>query len=181
MKVVKKIGSVVLVLLVLLNVLGYYGIFMGLDYQNNRSMLKKLDAGIYDGQDEITIKFPLAIPYLSDAADFERVDGRFEHEGQVYRKVRQRYSQDTLTVVCVKDHTGTQLHQALKSYLKTFSDKHADSGQTSKTSFTLIKAYFTSLLHLESRATGWHCGLSTVRTDVAFIPSFSASIIHPPE
>jgi len=181
MNLVKQIGSTVLILLILLNVLGYYGLFMGLDYQNNRVMQRRLDAGTYDGADEITLKIPLAIPYLSDAADFERVDGKFEHQGQVYRKVRQRYSQDTLTVVCVKDHTGTQLKHALTTYVKTFSDKPADSRHTSKTSLTLIKENLIRPVGLGHYTTGWHYSLSAVRAGAVFIPSFSSSIIHPPE
>jgi hypothetical protein len=144
-------------------------------------MLKKLDVGAYNGEDEITIKIPLAIPYLPDAADFARVNGKFEHDGQVYRKVSQRYSQDTLHVVCVKDHTGTRIGHALKSYVKTFSDKPADSRHTPKVSLTFIKEYFIRPIHLECRASGWHYGLSAARAGVAFIPSFSASINHPPE
>jgi len=181
MNVVKKIGSAVLVLLILLNVLGYYGIFMGLDYQNNRAMLEKLDAGAYDDDDQILIKLPLAIPYFQDAATFERADGRFEHAGQVYRKVSQRYSQDTLYMVCVKDHTGTRIGHALKSYVKTFSDKPADSQHSSKTTLTLIKEYLIHPIYLECRTSGWHYGLSATYKGFAFIPSFLASINHPPE
>ena len=181
MNLVKKIGSVVLVLLILLNVLGYYGIFMGLDYQNNSVMQAKLDAGTYDDEDQLLIKLPLAIPYFQDAATFERADGRFEHGGQVYRKVSQRYSQDTLYMVCVKDHTGTRIGHALKSYVKTFSDKPADSQHSSKTTLTLIKEYLIRPTDLECRTTGWHYGLSTAHTGVAFIPSFLVSINHPPE
>jgi hypothetical protein len=144
-------------------------------------MLKKLDAGAYDGQDEVIIRIPLAVPYVQDAPNFERVDGKFEHQGQVYRKVRQRYSQDTLHVVCVKDHTGTQIQRALTSYVKTFSDKPADTKHPSKTSLTFIKEYLVRAIRLEHRATGWHYGLAMVRPVVVFIPSFSASIIHPPE
>jgi len=181
MNLVKRIGYAVLILLILLNVLGYYGVFMGLEYHNDRAMLKMLDSGGYDDEDEITIKIPLSIPYLADAEDFKRVDGRFEHAGQLYRKVRQRYSQDTLHLVCVNDHAGAEIRHALKHYVKTFSDKTADSRHTSKISLTLIKEYLTRPIHFECRASGWHYGLSAARTDIAFIPSFSASINHPPE
>jgi len=181
MNLVKRIGYAVLILLVLLNVLGYYGVFMGLEYQNNRAMLKMLDAGMYDGEDEVTIKIPVSIPYLIDAEHFERVDGTFEHQGQVYRKVKQRYSQDTLYMVCVKDHRGTHLQHALTSYVKTFSDRPVDHKPSTKISLSFIKEYFHRSIHLEHYAAGWHYGLSVVRAGVVFIASFSAFIIHPPE
>jgi len=181
MNLVKRIGSAVLILLVLLNVLGYYGIFMGLDYQNNLAMRDKLDSGTYDERDEVEINIPLAVPYLPDAEDFDRVDGKFEYNGHVYLKVRQRYSQDTLYVVCVKDHTGTQIRKALTSYVKTFSDKPADTKHGAKTSLTFIKEYFLRSIQLEHRTAGWHYGLALMRAVVVFIPSFSASIHHPPE
>jgi len=84
-------------------------------------------------------------------------------------------------VVCVKDHTGTQLQKALKSYVKTFSDKPADHKPVSKTPLAFIKEYFSRSIHPECHTAGWHYGLWAVRTGVAFIPSFTASIIHPPE
>lgn len=182
MDVVKRINSAVLILLILLNVLGYYGVFMGLDYQNSRAMLHKLDSGSYNEQDEVTIKIPVAVPYLPDAEGFERVDGRFEHKGEVYRMVKQRYSQDTLYIVCVKDHTGTRLQRALTSYVKTFSDKPADSKQRGKVASGFNNEYFLRYIQLERRAVGWHYAVITTGSALAsFIPSFSFSIIHPPE
>jgi hypothetical protein len=81
----------------------------------------------------------------------------------------------------VKDRRGTQIQQALTTYAKTFSDKPADTKPGTKTSLTFIKEYFLRSIQLEHRAAGWHHGLVLMGSFVVFIPSFSASIIHPPE
>jgi hypothetical protein len=115
--VLKRLTTICLVALLLLNVLGYYGVFVGLQYQNERSQLKRFDADLYDESETFTIKVPISIPYAVDQSDFERVDGEFEHQGQIYRMVKQRLSNDTLHIVCIKDHHETRITQALKDYV----------------------------------------------------------------
>ena len=71
--------------LLLLNVFGYYALFVGLQYRNDLAMTRMFDSGTYEESQTITIKLPLTVPYLSDYKGFERVDGKFWHEGQFYR------------------------------------------------------------------------------------------------
>jgi hypothetical protein len=162
-------------------VLGYYGLFFGLQLSNDRAMLQKLDAGDYSGAETVTIKLPITIPYTPDAADFERVDGKFEHNGTLYRLVKQRYAQDTLHIVCIKDQDGTRISEGLTSYVKTFTDKPISNSKNSKTVDTLIKDYLTDGFSLTNASYGWELEVLAESLSVIFNSEFHSSISQPPE
>jgi hypothetical protein len=164
-----------------MNVLGYYGVFLGLQYQNSRQLSKGFDSGSYDESASVTIKIPLTVPYATNADEFQRVDGEFEHEGEIYRMVKQRFSQDTLFIVCVKDHAGKQISQALKDYVKTFADSPVDSKSQVKTVPSFIKDYIPVSNTFDASSEGWSSPVVYQSHTQIFIPSFCSSIVHPPE
>ena len=142
--------------LFLLNVLGFYGIFLGLQFKYAREANRNLDEDRYSSFDVVTFQVPLSIPYYSDHQDFERVKGEFEHEGEVYRLLKQKYAGDMLTLVCIKDHGAKNINQALANYVKTFTDKPVNSKQqNSKLPQSLCKDYLTTLVSVESQTSGW--------------------------
>lgn len=179
-KLVKKLISLVLIVPVLLNVMGYYGVFLGLEYQHSRRMSEKFDTDVYNTSAAVTIRIPINIPYATES-EFRRVDGEFEYKGEIYRMVKQRIVNGTLYLVCVKDAEGQQIAQALKDYVKTFSDKSADAKSQSKTQLTFIKDYILSSCSIGNSSEGWMSVVLNRTSTRLFIDSFYASIIHPPE
>lgn len=161
--------------------MGYYGVFLGLKLKNDIAMSKALDSDLYNQSNTITLKVPVSIPYMPDQPDFDRVDGKFEHNGELYRMVKQRYAQDTLTVICVRDTEHKKIDLALSDYVKTFSDKAADTKPTSKATITFMKDYLPISFGIVSDTEGW--ALSVLRNAhyQSLIPTFTASIVHPPE
>ncbi len=144
-------------------------------------MSEKFDADIYNASEAITIQIPLSIPYVTESADFQRVDGQFEYMGDTYRLVKQRIQNGSLHIVCVKDVEGKKIAQALKDYVKTFSDKPADTKSQSKTQITLIKDYIPSSHSIGNSSEGWMSVVCNQTLTQVFIDSFFASIVHPPE
>lgn len=160
--------------------MGFYGVFVGLQYQHDLAISKALDNGIYDDANAVTLKIPVSIPYMVDQAEFERAEGKFEHKGQLYRLVKQKYSQDTLTVICVKDILHAEIDLAMADYVKTFTDQGSEgSHQTSIVSF--IKEYLPVSLSIDSINKGWTLSLPYSSFGNHLKPSFLVSIIHPPE
>jgi hypothetical protein len=160
--------------------MGYYVVFLGLQYKNDIAMIQKLDRGNYQDSQTVTIKIPITVPYISDSRSFERVDGKFEYNGEFYRLVKQKYAQDTLTIICVKDNHNKRIHQALSSYLKSFSDKPSDENH-SKLVITFIKDYIPQNFALKTFSMGWQVDLVRQSAQQHLIPTFFSSIIHPPE
>ena len=144
-------------------------------------MTQKLDSDNYNESETFTIKVPISLPYGSDSPDFERIDGHFEYNGEFYRTVKQRISYDTLTIVCVKDGEGKQIHQALISYVKTFTDKPSDNQAKSKTINTLSKDYFSQVVSIDQVSPGWSIDIIKETSLPDLQSSFYPSIILPPE
>jgi len=161
--------------------MGYYGVFLGLHLKNAIAMSKALDSDLYDKSNTITLKIAVSIPYMPDQADFDRVEGKFEHNGELYRMVKQRYAKDTLTVVCVKDTEHKRIDLALSDYVKTFTDKATDTKPTSKTTISFIKDYLPNSFEIDSATEGWTLRVLQNPNYRNLIPTFTASIVHPPE
>lgn len=177
----RKLSSILLLLLLLFNVLGYYGLFLGLDYHNKQQLIQRLDHSNYNESEAITIKIPITIPYVSDSREFERVNGDFEYQGEYYHLVKQRLSLDTLYIVCIKDKNTKRIHQALEDYVKTFTDKPIDAKSSAKTMPSFSKEYMSSYCELKHSSSGWVLSVNNSSFAAVFIDSFTANIIHPPE
>ncbi len=168
-----------MLVLFLLNVLGYYGVFMGLQFVNQKEMQALFDDSNFLPEEEITIKVPITIPYATDSREFARVDGEFEHEGEVYRMVKQRYISDTLHIICVKDNTSKEIKQALTDYVKTFTDKPSSEKGSAKTLQNFIKDYISCSTVLQSRENGWN-NILTYRIHTSVYESLAIQLNSPP-
>lgn len=161
--------------------MGYYGVFVGLKYKHDKDMILQLDAKNYSESEEIIIKVPISIPYATDSKSFERVDGKFEYKGELYRLVKQKLSQDTLYVVCIKDHKNKLIDEAMASFVKTFTDKPVDSHSNSKITVSFIKDYIPQTFALLHQSCGWESDVVKQSALSVFKTDFYPSIIHPPE
>lgn len=144
-------------------------------------MIRKLDAGNYNDSETITIKVPLTVPYAVNSRDFERVNGEFEYKGEFYRLVKQKLSQDTLFIICVKDHENKRIHEALSGFVKTFSDKPVDIPSNAKTGISFIKDYIATDFKLASLAQGWKSALDFPTVEDPVVLFFLPILSPPPE
>jgi hypothetical protein len=178
---VKKPLTLILLALFFLNMLGYYGVFVGLQVQSGQTMRDQFDSENYASEQEVTIKVPITIPYASDSRGYERVDGEFEHNDQVYRLVKQKLQSDTLFIVCIKDTHAVKINQALADYVKTFTDKPFSAKQNAKTQ-VFSKDYISTSISIETVATGWNFLSSAQLAEPNFYRfDFNQFISQPPE
>ncbi len=143
-----------LVAILLLNTMGYYAVFLGMQYTQDVAILKVLDTDSYDAANTVAFKIPISIPYVSDN-DFQRIDGLFEHGGEHYRLVKQKYEKDTLVVVCILDTERKKIDQELSNYVKTFTDKGADHPNNGKKIPAFIKDYLPQYTVVRPLSSGW--------------------------
>lgn len=114
----KKVLSVALLVVFLFNVGGYYLVFWALRAHTDRQINYRLDSNQYHEDETIEIKIRVAFPYPLQAQDFQRVDGRFEHGGEFFRLVKQKLQNDTLYIVCIRDHQTRQLVNTMHNYIE---------------------------------------------------------------
>lgn len=149
----RKAISLLLIVLLLLNVMGYYAIFLGLKYANIQQVTQRLDADQYNLTETVTIKIPLSIPYYGDT-DFSRMDGEIEYLGRIYRMVKQKFERDTLHIMCIHDTQATYIQNALTERAKTFVHQSAD-GSNTKTIDSFINDYVPASFSLDTVAGAW--------------------------
>lgn len=144
-----------MLVLFLMNMLGLYGVFLGVQFKYGQEVAQNLDNDNYPGADEMTFKVPLTLPYYADSREYERVRGEFEVKGEVYQLVKQKLLRDTLYIVCVKDHGSKKIKQALTDYVKTFTDKPESSNSGTKLAPQFSKDFLTYCIRVVPGATGW--------------------------
>ena len=160
---------------------GYYGVFVGLKFSSEISLREQFDDESY-ANEEVTIKVPIAIPYATDSKGYERVDGEFEHNGQIYRLVKQKLQNDTLFIVCVKDNQTQKINQELADYVKSYTDKPFSTKQATKTISIFSKDFISSTTSIESASTGWNFSTAKLIVDLSLYQfNFNQHIIQPPE
>jgi hypothetical protein len=131
---------------------------VGLRFKTTQDLIHRLDDADYTGAETFTLKLPFAVPYNDDSREYKRVDGEIEYQGEYYRMVKQKLSNDTLYIVCLKDHQSRHIKQALNDYVKTFTDKPVNtSPQNTKIQVGFIKDYLPVKIALTSDTTGWTC------------------------
>ena len=138
----KRILSIALIVLFLFNVIGYYGIYMAMLRQARVALNEKIDNDQYKDDQTVTIKIPLSLPYpVQD--EFQRVQGDFEHQGEFYKLVKQKYSTDTLYVVCIKSAEEKKAFKVFSDLVKLSTDQASSTShnQNSKTIVSISKDY----------------------------------------
>ena len=113
----KKGLSIILLILFLFNVGGYYLVYWGLKYHKDQQLTERLDANLYDSEKTVLLKIPLTLPYPIGSQGYQRVDGRFEHNGEYFKLIKNKLQNDTLYVVCIRDHETRQLAKTIKDYV----------------------------------------------------------------
>jgi hypothetical protein len=144
-----------MLILFLMNMLGLYGVFLGVQFKYGQEVSQNLDEDNYAGADEMTFKVPLTLPYSIDSREYERVRGEFEVKGEVYQLVKQKLLRDTLYIVCVKDHGSKKIKQALADYVKTFTDKPENSKSGAKLVPPVSKDFLTYCISVVPGVCGW--------------------------
>ena len=104
---------------------------------------EKIDNDQYKDNQTVTIKISLALPYPVQQNKYERVDGNFEHQGEFYKLVKQKYSNDTLYVVCIKSADEKKAFKVFSDFVKLSTDQTSSTpnSQNSKTIISIIKDY----------------------------------------
>jgi len=177
----RKVLSFLLILLMFMNVMGYYWVLTGMQFHSTKSFESKLDTDNYSEAQTVTFKFHLAVPYFTNQ-DFEKAEGQFEYNGEYYHLVKQQYANDTLQLVCIKNHDSKRINTALNDYVKTFADQPTNTGKSTLEISTLIKDYLAQQFSISHSSEGWsstRCFSLPPSTGKPI--SFHTTVTQPPE
>jgi hypothetical protein len=137
----KRVISIVLLILFLFNVGGYYILFWGLRHQSDLELKARLDAELYSEDHLLELKIPVALPYPIEQQDFKRVDGRLEHQGEIYKMVKHKLENDTVYILCIRDLEEKKLVKNMTEFGKMANDLPASSKNPLNTLFKMMKDF----------------------------------------
>jgi hypothetical protein len=161
---VRKAFTIILLLIFLFNVGGFYVIFWALRHQANIQLTARLDAEQYTQEETIVLKIPVSLPYPIHHEEFQRVNGSFEYKGDFYKLVKQKIQNDTLYAVCLKDVREKKLVNTFIDYVNLSNDLSGSAEKTLSFLGKLLKDFDSNSLTQIIRLAGW-------QTELLFIPS----------
>jgi hypothetical protein len=166
--------------LFLYNVVGFYGVYLGLSYQSDHEINKKLDNQNYQENEMLSVKIPYTLPYQMDWKNYERVEGEFELNGQFYKLVKQKLEHDTLFVVYMKDQRQNDLYKSLVDFVQASAD-HPVSQKTITFIKSFAKDYIQCTSSLQASTTGWCKDTLFVTQEYQIISTYSPVFSPPPK
>ena len=117
----KKIVAILLLLILLFNIAGYRLLFNNLEKNATAKLENKIDLCSYSPEQLVEIKIPLSMPYYSDK-DYEAVYGETEWNGQHYRYVKRKVSNNTLYLLCIPNQEKNNIAKAKNNFTKSTTD-----------------------------------------------------------
>lgn len=136
----RKTASILLLGILLFNWCGYQLLTSYMQSKADTQFKARLDNDNFDESQLISIKVPATkLGYYINSAQFERVDGTAEINGVQYNYVKRRVYNDSVEMLCIPNHTATQLKKAKDEFFKLVNDlqtpgqgKKSDSHQSYK-------------------------------------------------
>jgi hypothetical protein len=151
----KRFVSIVLLLVFLFNVGGYYLVFIGLHHRSDLLLTQKIESNQYEYDETMELKIPVSLPYPMQHNGFERINGKFEYQGNFYKLVKQKIENDTVYIVCIRDTNAERLTTTLKDYVKKTSDLPANSKNPTSQLGKFLKDFENPECELIQSGAGW--------------------------
>lgn len=151
----KRLVSILLLLVFLFNVGGYYLVFLGLHHRSDQMLSKRIESNRYDETETIELKIPVTLPYPLQEIGFERVDGKFEHKGIFYKLIKQKLQNDTIYIVCIRDLETRKIAKTLNDYVAKTNDIPVNSKNTLHLFGKFLKDFEATQVNFFQHNTGW--------------------------
>ncbi|SHG74995.1 hypothetical protein SAMN04488109_1676 [Chryseolinea serpens] len=146
-----------------------------------KDLLVRLDADNYSSNDLVVFSVPtISLPYTLQQQGYERANGEFEYQGEYYSLVKQRLENDTLFMVCIKDHHKKKLVKVLNEYTNLANNLPASAHHTLDSFAKLFKDYTSAESTALSAGSGWCILISFVEKDYSLLQRNEPVLSPPP-
>jgi hypothetical protein len=180
----KKALSIFLLLAFVIYHFGYYAFYISYD----RHLESKWEEIIY-GETSIEVKetlfkIPLSVPYLANQEEFKPTNTSFEKDGKFFRAIKQRYQNDTLQIIVVRDTDRGVFNKTVKKWISFITGEEIPQDQNSNfaikffakdyiqpNSFSLVSRLKVTIDKSKANVCFWH--LNPVESIESPPPEFS--------
>jgi hypothetical protein len=119
----KRIATLLLLVILLFNWFGYRLLISLMEEKANTQLEAQLDGNTYDESQLISVKIPVRyISYYNNSTTFERVDGQIEIDGIQYKYVKRRLYNDSLEMLCIPNHAAMKWNAAKNEFFRFSND-----------------------------------------------------------
>jgi len=136
-----KTIAIFLLTLFIFNTIGYRLFISYMGHKMDVEFVSGLDEGDYSDNDLIALHVPVNLPYQNNWKGYERIDGEITVNGRVYKYVKRKLSNDTMTLLCIRHDKKTGLEQKAINYFEKINDTQRDNENSRKTD--LFKQLFS--------------------------------------
>jgi len=128
----RKSASVILLIILLFNMVGYRAWFYYAEKKADAAMEARLNQDQYDENDLIALTVPLNNPYQLEQKSFQRVDGEISFEGKTFKYVKRKVSNGNLILLCIPDARKMVLKKAKTDFSNTSGDVTGNGKSSSR-------------------------------------------------
>ena len=135
----KKLVSILLLVLLVYNMAGYY-VFVAVQQADVQQELHRTKQH-FSVEELLVFKVPVPL-YHQNNRGLETAEGRFEHQGHFYEMVKQKLEDDTLYIYCYNDKKTQQLVADLSHHTRNhLTDAKGEAGKNENLLKTFIREY----------------------------------------
>lgn len=174
-----RIPAIFLLTIFLAYNLGYYGVYLIMEYKIEAHWKEKILEDQVDLNVLRTVSTPLSLPYWSDQTDFQPLTGLLKMDGEFFRFIKSRYAKDTLHLVYAKDRKMESLHNTLRDWAVTFTSIPISQNGNVEWWKSMCKDFLMSrLVKEEYQRPAWQQEISS--KGLLFVYSFFLDVPSPP-
>lgn len=129
----KNILAIIFCTVFLVYQIGFVAIYFFAKEKNRQTWISKTEFN--EGFKKVSI--PLTLPYWQDQEDYQVTDGEMIVAGIHYRKVFQKYAQDSVHILLVLDETMNQIQNSTRKLITGNSGNEANSSADASFTFLL--------------------------------------------
>lgn len=107
------------------NLAGYRLVFTAISDKATAKLEQKISAKDYSEAQLVEIRIPLNMPYYSDK-EYEDVYGETDFNGEHYRYVKRKVSDNTLYLMCLPNKEKTNIAKVENEFTKALNDISSD-------------------------------------------------------
>lgn len=134
----KKIAAILLLGILFFNWFGYRLLADILQQHADIKLEARLDQNDYDESQLFEMRVMLNLPYQTNWADFERVDGEIEIDGIHYKYVKRKVQDGQLVLLCLPNEAKMRLQTARDDFFKLVNDlQHPSQNKKSDNNHSL--------------------------------------------
>ncbi len=175
----RKVISIFFLSLFLLYQVGYLGYYWFSAHQINEKWMSHVDVT----PDMKHVSIPIELPYWTNQSEYRITHGKININGELYRKVMQKYENNAIHLIVAKDSDTAKLNQSISDWVKAMSDSEQSSSDNGKADLLKsIKDYIprTSFSEFNSIAQNNAIDQSFTVSDEKMLPGIITDTHTPP-